>query len=126
MFLFPFQEFQQPFPGIILLFQFTQVAAEGTDRTVEGHVGHHGRVADRLQVHMPPVPGTLELYDDEIGMLVNAQEVYPALAVVPVVELFGNDQGIRRDHIDLPLQQLLEMFPFPEARIGETRRFHGP
>lgn len=73
---------------------------------------------------MSSVPGAFELDDDEIGLPVNTQEVNPALAVTPTVKFFGNYQRIRRDHIDLHLQQLLKMFSLPEPRICEIRGFN--
>ena len=97
----PLQEIEDRGPGLVgvaaLLAEQFAVDADGL---LERHRGDHRGVADRLEFHVPAVLGTLQLDDDEVGVLVDAEEVDPPVARVPVAELLGDDQRVGRDDVE--------------------------
>ena len=53
------------------------VSREGVHELLKRHRRDHGRVAQGLQLHVAAVVRALQLYDDEVGVGVDAQEIYP-------------------------------------------------
>ena len=101
---FPLQEFEDCCTGIFVPTVLAQVSTKDLNYVVEGHGRDHRRVTDRLQLHMPAVFGPLQLDHNEVGILVQPQQIDPPPAVFPLAELFGDDQRVGRDDVDLLAQ----------------------
>ena len=69
---------------------------------------------------MAAVLGALQLDDDQICVAINRQQINPPLAVIPLGEFFRNHKGFRGDHVDLSLQQSLEVGAFAYFLVRES------
>jgi hypothetical protein len=109
--LVPAEESQQRPARVIALAQPIQVLAVDLHGPLERHGGYHRGVADGLKLHVAAVLRPLQLEDDEVGVLVHAQQVDAPARVLPVAELLGDDEGVRGDDLDLLAEQPLEVSP---------------
>lgn len=64
----------------------------------------HRSIADRLELHVSTILRALQFDHDEIRALVDAEEVDPTSAVLPVSKLLGDHQRVGREHIDPGLE----------------------
>src|SRR5262249_35805919 len=76
----------------------------------EGHSRNHRCVPDGLQLHIAAILGALELDDDEICLLVNAEQVNSSCAVDPSVKLLADHHQAWIKRLNLIAQQSLKVF----------------
>jgi len=66
-----------------------------------------------------PVLGALQLDDHQPGLLVDRQEIDPALAVVPLGELLREDVQFISQDLNLRPEEPLDVGSLPDSHVGE-------
>jgi hypothetical protein len=79
----------------------------------ESHLADHRGISDGLQLHMAAVFCTLQLYYNQMRLLIQAQEVNAPRGVFPIGELFCEDKCIWRNDTDVCAKYALEILPLP-------------
>ena len=61
---------------------------------------------------------------DQVRVFVDSEKINSSVAVFPLAELFGHDQHVGCDHLDLRLQHILQIVSFPHTVRLEGRAFN--
>jgi hypothetical protein len=60
-------------------------------------------------------------FDDQVRVAIEAQQIDPPARFLPLAKLLVDDQGVRRDHVDVLAEQALQVGAFPHAGGAEGR-----
>ena len=68
---------------------------------------------------MPTVLSALQLNNNQVGFFVDAKQINPPPAYVPIAELFRNHHCLVGDDLDLVSQQSLNILPLTDAPVSK-------
>src|SRR5262245_31250918 len=98
----PIQEVENCRAGVLaVLAQLFEVSPESVDCLIKYHRRYHGGISDGLEVHVPPVLGALQLYNDEICCFVDSEKIDTTTRVLPFPELLSDHEAIGGNHFDI-------------------------
>lgn len=90
------------------------------DRILERQRRNHRRVPQGLQFQVAAALGPLKFDNDQRAVRVESQQIDTALAVLLVGKLFRDQEGARRDQLDLIAQEPLQIAAFTDARLCKS------